>query len=78
MPTWGSPEVWRHDGQRGTLGFWRLRENGVYAPSATSIAFPFLQPADVVHQIQQANELDSHIDWFGQLTAWVRDTIVPD
>ena len=73
----GLPEVWRHDARRGTLGFWHLQEEGTYAPLATSVAFPFLTTADVLQQVQRADELPSYIDWFGQLTDWVRDVILP-
>ena len=73
----GVPEVWRHDVRRETLGFWKLQEDGTYAPLAASAAFPFLTPADVLHQIQRADEISSYIDWLGQVTDWVREVILP-
>ncbi len=73
----GVPEVWRHDVRRQTLTFHHLQPNGTYLSVAQSLAFPFLTPADVLGQVQQAEANPSGIRWFRQLTDWVRDEIRP-
>ena len=73
----GVPEVWRHDVRRGTLGFWALGSDGSYREVTHSPALPFLTPADVLFQVQQAEAIRSRTRWFRQLTDWVRDVIVP-
>src|SRR5262245_47381798 len=41
------PEIWHFNVQRWTLVFILRREDGSYAPSPRSAAFPVLEPADV-------------------------------
>jgi Uma2 family endonuclease len=41
----GVKELWRHNGKR--LRFAVLQEDGTYRDQATSLAFPFLRPADL-------------------------------
>ena len=73
----GVPEVWRFEARQTTLGFWRLDQDGTYALAPTSFHFPFLDTQDVLLQLHLAEELQSYTDWFGHLTDWVRDVILP-
>jgi Uma2 family endonuclease len=41
----GIRELWRHNGRR--LRFCVLQEDGTYEDQETSLAFPFLHPADL-------------------------------
>jgi Uma2 family endonuclease len=72
----GVPEVWRFDPIAEECSFWVRREDGTYAPSAQSIAFPMLTPKDVVEQMRLADRLGAG-RWNAQLAAWVRDVIKP-
>ena len=73
----GVPEVWRYDVRRGTLSFWALGADGIYAKVPQSLGFPFLLPEDLLLQVKRAEESQSHTSWFVQLTDWVRDVIRP-
>ena len=73
----GVPEVWRYDARRDTLTFASLQEDGTYIPTPRSVHFPFLAPADVLHQIRRSEEFASYTDWFVELMDWVRDVIRP-
>lgn len=70
------PEVWRFDVEAMTFGFWVRREDGTYSLSGHSLAFPILQPADVLAQMRRAEELGA-ARWCEQLRDWVRDTLLP-
>jgi Uma2 family endonuclease len=72
----GVPEVWRFDVGRETVGFWRRREDGSYAARPRSIAFPVLEPEDVLDQLRLAGEIGSSA-WHDRLGDWVRNTLVP-
>jgi Uma2 family endonuclease len=72
----GVPEVWRFDPIARECSFWKRRRNGTYAPRARSVAFPKLTPADVLEQMQQADQL-TYGAWNTQLRRWVRKEIVP-
>jgi Uma2 family endonuclease len=70
----GVPEVWRFDGE--TLTVLLLGADGVYAPSPTSAAFPFLPMGEIVRRLQ---EYDPNNDtrWGRAFRAWVRDELAP-
>lgn len=70
----GVPEVWRFDVGREALGFWR-REDRSYATSPRSVAFPVLEPRDVLDQLRLAEELGSS-RWHDRLRDWVRDMML--
>ena len=72
----GVPEVWRLDEKRGALTFGVRRDDGTYAPSPRSAAFPFLEPDDVLAQLRLAAEVGSS-RWFAQLDGWVRTVLLP-
>jgi Uma2 family endonuclease len=72
----GTPEVWRHNTDNETIRFLVRRDDGTYADSARSAAFPFLEPADVMGQMQLAAELGAS-RWFAQLPEWVRTVLLP-
>ena len=50
--------------------------DGTYAPVPRSLAFPELEPADVLSQLRLAAELGSS-RWSAQLDDWVRDVLLP-
>lgn len=72
----GVPEVWRLDVNRGTLVFGLRRDDGSYAPSSRSAAFPELEPSDVLEQLRLAESLGT-TDWHLQIPDWVRTVLVP-
>jgi Uma2 family endonuclease len=72
----GTPEVWRHNTDNETIRFLARRDDGTYADSARSVALPFLEPADVMGQMQLAAELGAS-RWFAQLPEWVRTVLLP-
>ena len=72
----GVPEVWRLDVDRETLVFGIRRDDGSYAPSARSIAFPELEPSDVLEQLRLAESLGT-TDWLLQIDDWVRAVLLP-
>jgi Uma2 family endonuclease len=68
------PEVWICD--EAELVILVLQADGLYAPSATSAAFPFLSAAEIhgwVSQPQSAGELE----WITALRRWVARTLRP-
>ncbi|MDR3638020.1 MAG: Uma2 family endonuclease [Isosphaeraceae bacterium] len=70
----GVPEVWRYDGQ--TLAVNQLQPDGQYQSSATSHAFPGLQPSDVEHFMELGRTIDK-VRWARTLRDWVRDELIP-
>lgn len=79
MPVYGQlgvPEVWRYDANRKVASFWLRREDGTYAASDRSAAFPLLTPNDLVEQMRVAEQLGV-LGWLDQLDAWVRDVLLP-
>ena len=52
----GIRELWRHNGKR--LRFCVLQDDGTYADRETSLAFPFLKPADLEPFLRLDDELD--------------------
>jgi len=73
----GVPEVWRCDVCREKLSFWALGPGGAYLSITHSLAFPFLEPKDVMLQVKLAEEIPSWLLWSDQLAEWVRDVIRP-
>ena len=69
----GVPEVWKHDGEG--LSALILGENGVFSPSETSLAFPFLRMAELARFL---SEYDATNDtrWARGFRAWVREVVV--
>jgi Uma2 family endonuclease len=65
----GVPEVWRLEGQ--TLTFQVLAPKGQYAQKATSLAFPWLAPADLVPYLALRGQMDENAV-VAQLRTWVR------
>jgi len=52
----GVKELWRHNGQR--LRFCVLQDDGTYRDRDTSLAFPFLRPADLEPYLQIDDDTD--------------------
>jgi Uma2 family endonuclease len=76
---WGRvcvPEVWRYRPRERELTFCLRAEDGSYTPSGQSLAFPALNPADVLAQMALASELGAD-RWNEQLDEWVRSVIHP-
>lgn len=65
----GVPEIWRCDGE--SLRFCILQDDGAYADSTTSLAFPFLAPERLFAFIQTDPAKDEttivreYVDWLG-------------
>jgi Uma2 family endonuclease len=72
----GTPQVWRHNTDNETLRFLARNDDGTYSDAAHSLAFPFLEPADVLTQMQLAAQLGA-ARWFAQLPEWVRTVLLP-
>ncbi len=72
----GTPEVWRFDANSGILTILHRREDGTFAKAERSLAIPVLGEADVLGQLQLADEL-GFSRWLAQLADWVRDVLVP-
>lgn len=70
----GIPEVWRFDGE--TLDVLVRGEDGVYAASETSLAFPFLPMAEVARFVVEDDGTDD-TRWGRSVRAWVRDELAP-
>ena len=67
------PEVWRWEDD-GTLTFELLQANRTYASNSTSLAFPFVTPADfVAHLALLANSEENAV--VRQFRDWVRQKI---
>lgn len=70
------PEVWVYRPRRRTLEFLHLDPQGQYVPATSSLAFPFLSPADVLPWVEStADESDNA--WESRLRTWVRDVLAP-
>lgn len=52
----GVRELWRHNGRR--LRFSVLQDDGTYRDRETSLAFPFLRPADLEPYLQIDDDTD--------------------
>jgi Uma2 family endonuclease len=72
----GTPEVWRYNTDNETLRFLVRGEDGRYADNPRSVAFPLVEPADLMAQIRLAEEL-GFSRWFAQLPEWVRTVLLP-
>ena len=73
----GVAEVWRFDPIAMECTFWGARNpDGTYDQIEHSLALPILTPADVVEQMQLADELGAG-EWYAGLGRWVRRVIVP-
>jgi hypothetical protein len=68
------PEVWRFDGE--TLRVLLLRDDGTYAPSETSAAFPFL-PMPEIARFLRDYDMNNDSRWGRSFRTWVRDEILP-
>jgi Uma2 family endonuclease len=71
----GVPEVWRLNTKRAALTFGLRQDDGSYAPSPRSAAFPELEPNDVLAQLPLAAQL-GFARWYAQLDGWARGLIV--
>lgn len=70
----GVPEIWRFDGEALTVLC--LGEDGQYAASKTSRAFPFL-PLDEVERFLRAHVPGQDTRWAKGFRAWVRAVLLP-
>jgi Uma2 family endonuclease len=68
------PEVWRFDGE--TLVVELLQDDRTYAPSTTSLNFPFLPLDEFVRFLKQAESMD-HSELGREFRRWVRDELIP-
>ena len=74
----GVKELWRHDGRR--LRFCALQDDGSYRDQDTSLAFPFLRPADLEPYLQIDDDTDETTrvrcfrDWLRQRTGGASGT----
>jgi hypothetical protein len=66
--TWGVSEIWRHDGREMT--FLQLNGRGAYVPIERSLAFPFVQPGDIVRFLEMRR--DGEMSMLRRFIAWVR------
>ena len=71
----GVPEVWRFDGE--TLTIERLQDDGSYATIERSVELPAISRDEVVHWVQQGEEIDDHTEWGCNLREWVRAEVLP-
>jgi Uma2 family endonuclease len=72
----GVSEVWRYQPKTGDFQFCIRAQDGSYASAERSLAFPALSIADVLEQLNRANELGAD-RWNEQLESWVREVIGP-
>lgn len=72
----GVPEIWRLNVDRWTLVFAIRKNDGTYAMVPQSLAFPELNPDDVLSQLRLAGQLGSS-RWYAQLDGWVRTVLIP-
>jgi Uma2 family endonuclease len=71
----GIPEVWRFDDEELTV---HLRQpDGSYLEADHSLALPFIQPAEVVHWLKKADELNANMEWMRQVQEWARVELAP-
>lgn len=68
----GVPEVWHYDGER--LRVELLQEDGTYAQSPNSAAFPFLPVGKLEEFLERRAETDE-TTWIRRFRAWVREVI---
>jgi Uma2 family endonuclease len=77
VETWrrlGVPEVWIHKARRSALTILHLDDQGRYAESPVSRAFPFLKASEILHWLARPEgETDNR--WERRLRAWVRDEL---
>jgi Uma2 family endonuclease len=73
----GVREVWRYNVRKRAITFWSLRDDATYELLQASGVFPRLLPADIHEQLRLAESLGLTSDWYAQLPAWVRDTLLP-
>jgi Uma2 family endonuclease len=72
----GVPEIWRYQVRRKTIQFLTRGEREGYEAAPRSLAFPELEPADIVNQLRIADEMGAS-DWNEQLNNWVHEVLVP-
>jgi Uma2 family endonuclease len=70
------PEVWVYRVSKRVLEFLHLGADGRYTAAATSRAFPFLTPADVLPWIEPTVDEPDNA-WESRLRTWVRDVLAP-
>jgi Uma2 family endonuclease len=68
------PEVWACDNLR--LRILLLQENGRYAESPTSAAFPFLTAAEIFEWVSRPG-VDDDTEWMLEVRRWVVETLAP-
>ncbi len=71
----GVPEVWRFDGE--TFRIHLRQADGSYIESDRSPSLPFLQPSEVVHWMQRAEEIGDDAAWKEEVRAWAQAELVP-
>ncbi len=71
----GVPEVWHYDGER--LRVELLQDDGTYAESPTSAAFPFLPLGKIEEFLDRRAETDE-TTWIRRFRDWVRDELARD
>jgi Uma2 family endonuclease len=70
----GVPEVWVCEESVFTILI--LQANGAYVGSETSVAFPFLKPAEILDWVTRPQNI-SELEWLKSLRLWVRDVLAP-
>jgi len=70
----GVPEIWRFDGE--VLIVLLLGADGVYHPSESSMAFPFVPLAELVRFIEE-HEPGEDTRWGRSFRTWVREVLLP-
>jgi Uma2 family endonuclease len=68
------PEVWVCEAD--ALHILALQPDGHYAEVPSSVAFPFLTPAEVFDWVSRP-QTGSDTDWIKELRRWVRETLLP-
>ena len=79
MEAWGRlgvAEVWRFDPVADECSFWHRQDDGTYAQSAQSAAFPTLKVEDVLEQMRRAAKLGA-AKWHTQLRDWIQKVLKP-
>jgi Uma2 family endonuclease len=71
----GVTEVWRLNIEHWTLSFGKRRDDGSFEKVPRSLALPFVEPNDLLTQLQLAEEL-GWSPWVAQLDEWVRDVLL--
>ena len=72
----GTPEVWVYRPRVRFLIVMVLGIEGRFAESTSSLAFPFLEPGEVVDWLDQVGSEPIN-RWMRRLRTWVRDVLVP-